>query len=483
MVRFAAAALALLTSFVGLPAAGSQILLLDFSTANCGPCQQMVPTIQAFEQAGYPVRKVDATREPQIAQQYNVTRFPTFVMLVDGREIDRHVGWMDGRQLEQMFDQAREVATPATQLRNQSPDITPRAAGPFVNPEGVSPPESRPQQASPADDAAYVSLLNSTVRLRVDDGKFRSFGTGTIIDAREGEALIITCGHLFRDSKGKGPVNVEMFEAEGGRIRVAGQVSGWVLSYDLDHDVALVVIKPGRPLTAIPIAPRGAAVNRGDRVVSIGCSNGNDPTTLPTRITMLDRYQGAPNIEASGAPVEGRSGGGLFNDKGQLIGVCYAADYEANEGLYAALESIHDEIARLNLVPEKDKSEPKARGAVTDSSSSRDGLVNVQPVVRGQDDVASQLPPPGRESITPVGATTTIGPTRLPSEPPKGLNQPEQAAWEEIVKRAAQSEVIIIVRPKDAGGQSEVIVLDDVSPEFVRGLADRPRQPQAPVTR
>ena len=66
-------------------------------------------------------------------------------------------------------------------------------------------------------------------------------------------------------------------------------------------------------------------------------------------MTNVDRYQGPPNIEAGGAPIEGRSGGGLFNSAGQLVGVCFAADYEGNEGLYTALESIHDELDHLGL--------------------------------------------------------------------------------------------------------------------------------------
>ena len=187
------------------------------------------------------------------------------------------------------------------------------------------------------------------MRIRVDDAQGRSFGTGTIIDSRSGEALVITCGHLFRESKGKGPMTVELFEVGRMALQVAAQVPGQVISYDLDRDVALVSIQPE------PAGERraGRAAAHADRAGrprrEIGCSNGKDPTVLATRITSLDRYQGPPNIEASGAPVEGRSGGGLFNLQGQLIGVCFAADYEGNEGLYAALESIHDELDRLDL--------------------------------------------------------------------------------------------------------------------------------------
>ena len=294
MVRFAAAAIALVTSLIGLAASGSQITLLEFSTQSCTYCRQMEPLIQSFVQAGYPIRTVDATVEPQVAQQYNVTQFPTFVMLVDGREINRNVGKMDGNQLTQMFQQAKAMAGPGqprqSQVAQQPSQQQPRADRPAPEPQ------------QPVDPA-FTKLLGATVRLRVDDGKYRSFGTGTIVDARKGEALVITCGHLFRDSKGKSAVNVEMFEAVDGRVRATGQVSGWVLSYDLDRDVALVVIRPDRPVTAAPIAPPGSHVERGDRVVSIGCSNGDDPTVLQTRITALDRYQGPPNVEAAGAPV------------------------------------------------------------------------------------------------------------------------------------------------------------------------------------
>lgn len=471
MVRFAAAALALVTSLVGLSAFGSQILLLDFATANCGPCRQMEPLIQAFQQAGYPIRKVDATREPQVAQQHGVTRFPTFVMLVDGREITRTVGMTDSNRLQQMFQQARETVAATQRQAPASPQtgalepVAKRDTRPLAQP-------TPPASADPADES-FVPLLNATVRLRIEDPEGRSCGTGTIIDARQGEALIVTCGHLFRDSKGKGPVAVELFDATEGRLRPAGQVSGWVLSYDLDRDIALVVIRPGRPVAPAPLAPPGSRIERGDRVVSIGCSNGQDPTALPTRVTMLDRYKGPPNIEASGAPVEGRSGGGLFNDKGELIGVCFAADYEGNEGLYAALESIHDEVARLNMVPNATGS-PAETPALADSS--RNDLVRVQPVVRGQ--MPSDSPPPAREPMASLASTTTAGPANQPNNQPPELSKTEQAALDEIDKRAAEHEVIIIVRPKQAGGQSELMMLDKVSPEFIRALEARKRDSQ-----
>jgi hypothetical protein len=51
------------------------------------------------------------------------------------------------------------------------------------------------------------------------------------------------------------------------------------------------------------------------------------------------------------------------------------------------------------------------------------------------------------------------------------------------MQRATTSEVVVIVRPKTPGGQSEVITLDNVSPEFIRALEAKQRSSQAPVAR
>ena len=187
------------------------------------------------------------------------------------------------------------------------------------------------------------------MRLRVDDPTGHSYGTGTIIDARSGEALVITCGHLFRDSKGKGPVMVEMFEATPDGVRVVGQVAGQVISYNSTATSPWSAFGRTCRVRVAPIASvandRRSRPPRDRRRLQPrqGSDGGVDARDD------VNRYQGTPNIEMSGAPVEGRSGGGLFDSEGRLVGICFAADYEGNEGLYTALDSIHDELDRLGL--------------------------------------------------------------------------------------------------------------------------------------
>jgi thiol-disulfide isomerase/thioredoxin len=451
MVRFAAAAaLALAVSSLGTLTHSAEIVLLDFWSPACGPCLQMKPTVAAFKNAGYPVREIDVTREVQLARDHNIGRIPCFVMLVDNEEVDRVVGFTTGERIQQLYKKARDVEQQiAERSRTQSPDPEPRQVETKID--------------------SNDKLLSATVRLRVEDAKGNDYATGTIIDAREGQALVVTCGHLFRESKGEGPLTVEIFEPAAGGIRSVGQVPAKVISYNLERDLALVGIWLDRPVGAAGIAPKGTPIEEGDRVVSVGCSNGQDPTALESRITKLDRYKGPPNIEVSGAPEKGRSGGGLFNQDGQLIGVCFAADYEGNEGLYAALEAIHDELtsAGLSQLLAVENAQPYPK----------------EPIVRGQEPLAVVAPIPQTNVAATATPQVVVQPAGTETAEPAGLSAVEQAAWEEIMSRAAGAEVICIIRPKEPGGQSEVITLDDVSPEFVRALTARQKTAQPAVVR
>ena len=57
----------------------------------------MMPTVESLQQAGYPIRRVDTTREPELAAQFHVDRVPCFVMLSDGNEVDRVLGATESR--------------------------------------------------------------------------------------------------------------------------------------------------------------------------------------------------------------------------------------------------------------------------------------------------------------------------------------------------------------------------------------------------
>ncbi len=192
---------------------------------------------------------------------------------------------------------------------------------------------------------AIAQAADATVRIRIEDGNSISFGTGTVISTHNGQALALTCGHMFRDMRPEAQMTVDLFR--GGR---AITMPAQLVSFDAkDRDIGLIEFRPSVPVTPVPIARMDASPAIGDVAFSYGCDHGADPTRRDTQIKRLNRFLGAANVEIVGAPVVGRSGGGLFNAQGQLIGVCNAADEDDDEGIYAALPVIHEHTAALKL--------------------------------------------------------------------------------------------------------------------------------------
>ena len=351
------------------------VMLLNFSASWCGPCRQMAPLVADIAAAGWTVRHVDVDREPDLVRRFAVTGVPCYVLVVKGHEVGRINGATTQDELagllaksgEPLGGQAPRVAEPlpavagvplplaasdqplATEpaaLRPGSPSLEtaaaqPRPVAPNVSGEAVA---LAAPSSPPANGSLERKLLAATARLRVEDSGSVSRGTGTVIDCREGEALILTCGHIFRDSAGKGRVEVDLFAAGGPRV-----VAGQVVSCDLKRDLALVSIFTDAPLEAVRVGSPELIVKPGDPVVTIGCDGGSDPTPLQSRITAVDKYLGPANLQVAGQPVQGRSGGGLFAADGTLIGVCNAADPADNEGLFAALPAIHEQLEEAGL--------------------------------------------------------------------------------------------------------------------------------------
>jgi hypothetical protein len=329
----------------------------------------------------YHVREVNISRDPASRTKYNVEFTPTFVVLVDGEPWARLEGRSHYAQLVEMIHKATELAEKrATSPPRVSPvdmetfgaeDGPPStfAAGPtpgrvvsIQDPlAAASPAPSRapstPPSASrgPAASIAAAApehaaqLIAATVRLSIEDPDGRSTGTGVIIDSRSGEALVLTCGHLFRASSGKGRIEISRFAATAAGVQAVETTAGVLMHYDLNRDLALVRFSPSTAPGVAPVAPLGTQLEPGVAVTSVGCNHGDNPTAWATRLTAINRYEGFPNIEAGGAPVEGRSGGGLFNAQGNLIGICFAADPKDDEGLYASLSSIHAKLDELQL--------------------------------------------------------------------------------------------------------------------------------------
>ena len=450
---------------VGTLGAEPEATLLNFTQANCGHCRAMEPVLAQLEATGLPIQTINVEQHPEMVQRFKVAGTPTFIMLVAGREAGRQVGTASVEKLQSLFP----ASSAGADVRGQSPESSnsignrlggmfgkgakPAASANAASPANTAPPGGDPfarQQPSTRESyepaipdhavsAAAVPVgevdprgraMAAAVRLKVRDADGHSVGTGTIIDTHGDEAVLITCGHIFRASQGKGQIQVDLFHPQ------PRTVPGKLLDYDLERDIALVSISPGAGTVAAVVAPEGLVLNKNDEAFNIGCNQGEDPSLRATKITGINRYQGPPNIESAGHPVNGRSGGGLFSRDGYLIGVCNFADEAGNEGVYAAMGTIHWQLERVGLT------------------------ALYQPQVNAVAHVATPEPGSNEQNspAPPVGSLATTASSET----------------------AGDTEIICIVRSKsNPSAKGQVLVIDRASQQLMQQLAAASLDPTA----
>jgi thioredoxin len=81
--------------------------LLDFYADWCGPCKIMAPVFEEIEaeyQGKVEFEKVDVEANEQLAGQHDIRSIPTFVLVKDGKEVDRKMGAMPKEMLKGWLD-------------------------------------------------------------------------------------------------------------------------------------------------------------------------------------------------------------------------------------------------------------------------------------------------------------------------------------------------------------------------------------------
>jgi thiol-disulfide isomerase/thioredoxin len=456
--------------------------LYFFTSQGCAPCEMVKPSLKQLAAAGYPVTTVDIRQRPDWATHFRVDRTPTVIMVRNQQIVGRHAGVIGHSELVQWFaasgftpprspnanyknapDVAVEITQPSTSIHFSS-DTQPSssassnalASADFNNPgrsdADFQSPTMHTGTPTPANNYERQAM-DATVKIKVEDPEGISYATGTVVHSHGSECLVVTCGHVFRDSKGTGEITgLYGFAKDQSKI-----ADGELIFFDADaRDIALLVLKTeGDSIPAVEIASRDANVRIGQTAFSIGCDHGENPTIRHTKIKNRAAYDGAIKYDIYGRPVDGRSGGGLFSADGKLIGVCNAAVVDVDEGIYTALDTIHWQLQHTNLAH---LFEPSASQDFAERSNEAPAEV----ASRDRPKVAfprSTPRPAGRSSLVALR-----GPDHWLA---KGSGLPPSSI-------ASNREVLIIVRSKDDSRAAQTITLPNPSHRLIDYLQNMP---------
>ncbi len=202
----------------------------------------------------------------------------------------------------------------APELFGSAPSRTPLSGSP--------PPSALPATDAPSSDVAYAPGAHlrsdrphpAVARVIVPEAGATSYGSGTLIDARDQFGLVITNWHVVRDAQGP----VEVLFPGGYRSKARA------LKVDADWDLAaLVVWRP--PIE--PVRLSATAPQPGDQLTICGYGQGmyRSATGRCTQYYAPRADFPQQMVELDVQARQGDSGGPIFNDRGELAGVLFGA--------------------------------------------------------------------------------------------------------------------------------------------------------------
>lgn len=194
----------------------------------------------------------------------------------------------------------------------------------------------------------------SSVRIVKKQGSDQSFASGTVISSERGVAIVLTCGHISSHHsdpqaylRPRESFTVDYFG--DGRNTPTAKYPATLIGYEREADVGLLEIRTDDSLATSPLISSKKGVTKKEPLVSLGCDKGKSPSLEPTVVKAINKFLGPHNITCEGQPVSGRSGGGLFNLKGELVGLTNGRSESDKEGVYCGHEAINALLLKHDL--------------------------------------------------------------------------------------------------------------------------------------
>lgn len=82
-------------------------VLIDFWATWCGPCRMIAPFVEqlAEERQDIVVCKVNVDEQEELATRFDIRSIPTLVLVKNGKECDRAIGYRDYEALTRFVEQ------------------------------------------------------------------------------------------------------------------------------------------------------------------------------------------------------------------------------------------------------------------------------------------------------------------------------------------------------------------------------------------
>lgn len=82
-------------------------VLIDFFADWCGPCKMLLPIVDEIAQESEDIKvvKINVDESPDIAMDYRVMSIPTLIVIKDGQEKARSVGFVEKAKILELLKQ------------------------------------------------------------------------------------------------------------------------------------------------------------------------------------------------------------------------------------------------------------------------------------------------------------------------------------------------------------------------------------------
>jgi thiol-disulfide isomerase/thioredoxin len=278
----------------------AQTVLLDFSESWCGPCQQMAPTVDRLASEGYTVTKIDVDAQRALADSYGVHSIPTFIVVEQGREVDRVTG---ATTLERLKLHLRK---PAVKAESQG---QPHPAWRYVEPKGY-----------------FSAVVRISCKISEHEG---CLGSGVLVKWG-GRIVVLTAKHVIADAKS---IVVTLSTGKKHKAKVL-VTSAWDCAV-LQLDGRVEGVTPAQIVN-----PSEANFTSEARFESVGF--GGPETKLACNTGLFLGFKRGANahddrddwFEISGPARQGDSGGPIFS-RGKVIGILWGTDGSVVVGVQA----------------------------------------------------------------------------------------------------------------------------------------------------